>query len=248
MKVSISTLILIFTLIGSSLFGQRGHNYIELSHKITSETKNITGFDKIDVTEDFKVFIRFSDQEEKVEIEANENLHDLIQVEKKGKTLKIYTKSYSTGSSDHKGKAKEKLVAYITAKNLVEIKGDEDVDITLEDKLSTDNLSIYLEEDCNLRGHLEVQNLLVDLNEDSVLDITGNAQTMKVDANEDSLIKSFDFVVGNLVMDLRDDSQAKLTVNGDINLKASGDSYFYHRGKGHFKRKRLRGDSEVKSW
>jgi len=243
----LSVYIFILTLITSNLFGQLGGNYIQLSDKITTETKNITGFDKIDISEDFKVFIRFSEKEEKVEIEANENLHDLIHVKKKGETLKIYTRPYSTDDLNKKSNAKERLVAYITVKNLREIKGDEDVEIKLENKLTTDDLTINLDEDSTLKGHIEVKNLSVELDDDSILDIKGSARAMEADANEDSLIKSFDFIVGNLVLDLSGDSTAKLTVHGNISLKASGDSYFHYKGDGNFVSKRLRGDSEVKA-
>jgi len=243
MKISVYTLIL--TLIASAVFGQSRNNHIKLSHEITTEVKNITGFDKIDVSEDFEVFIRFSDKEESVKIEANENLHDLIQVEKEGETLKIYTKDYSCGMNG--GGADEKLVAYITAKNLSEIKGDEDVTIKLEDKLSTDKLTIFLEEDCTLKGHIEVENLFVGLDEDSVLELKGSAQKMDVKANEDSVIKSFDFTAGDLNIVLRDESEAELTVTGAIKLRASGESSFHYRGDGNFVSKRLRGESEVKA-
>ena len=233
----------------SSLFSQWNDNYIELSSKITTETKNITDFDKIDASEDFEVIIRFSDNSESVKIEANENLHDLINVRKEGNTLKIDTKSYSTRNGwGKKGGAKERLVAYITAKKLSEITGSEDVVFELEDKLVANSLKINLDEDCTLEGHIEVQNLVVELDEDSVLDLEGSAQNMELEANEDSMIKGYDFVVGDLAVELSGDSQAKLTVNGDIQLRARGDSNFHYRGKGNIVRQRLSGDSEVKYW
>jgi len=245
MKLSMLTFIL--TVIATSVFAQRGDNYIKLSENITTETKDIQGFDKIEVSEDFKVRISFSDTAEKVEIEANENLHDLIEVKKEGTTLKIYTKSYSTyNGNGRKSGAKEKLVAHITATQLTEIKGDEDVVIVLEDKLIADKLTVKLNEDSKLEGYVDVKQLIVDLDEDSILEIEGNTQTMKVKANEDSMIKGYDLIVDDLSIELKEDSEAKLTVNGDIDLVARGDSYFYYRGDANFTRKRLRGDSEVK--
>ena len=243
MKLSVLTLLSVFILITSG-FAQSKGNYIQLSSKITTETKNITGFDKIEVSEDFQVFIRFSDKAEKVEIEANENLHNFIQVKKVGKTLKISSKSYSTEN----GGAKERLIAYITAKQLIEIKGEEDVEFVLKEKLQTEELTINLEEDCKLEGHLEVQKLVVMLNEDSDIDIEGSAQTMTAEGNEDSTFHGYNFVVENLALELDEDSEAKLTVNGNIDLRADGDSYFYYRGDGNFIRKHLKDDSEVRSW
>ena len=246
MKSSIFTVLFTFTVF--ALTAQWGDNHIKLSENITTETKDITGFSKIDVSEDFEVFINFSESSDKVEIEANENLHDLIIVEKKGETLKISTKSYSTGGIGKWKGAKEKLVAHITVNNLTEIKGDEDVVIELKDKFRGDNLSIKLVEDCTLRGHLEVNTLEVDLDEDSILNIEGSSQTMIAKATEDSYIKGADFTVGNLELELIEDSEAKLNVTGDIDLVAREDSNFYHRGGGTFVRKKVRGDSKVKAW
>lgn len=245
-----SILSIIFSLSATVVFSQWGDNYIKLSSTITTETKNITGFEKIDVSEDFVVHIHFSDTEEKVEIEANENLHDLINVEKVGNTLKINTKSYSTSynSRNKKSGAKERLVAHITAKILSEIKGEEDVIIVLEDKFYADQLTISLIEDSTLDGFVEVKNLVVELDEDSILDLEGSAQSMEVVANEDCIIKGYDFIVDNLNITLIEDSTAKLTVNGEIDLRAKEDSYFHFQGDGSFIRKRLTGDSEVKQW
>lgn len=246
MKSLIITALLAFSTI--CLTAQWGDNHIKLSENITTETKDITGFDKIDVSEDFEVFIRFSDTAEKVEIEANENLHDMIQVEKEGGTLKIWTKPYSTGGIGKWRGAQEKLVAYITANSLSEIRGDEDVVIELKDKLRTDKLSIILSEDCTLEGELEVNELIVDLDEDCTLNIEGSTRTMQAKANEDCYIKGKDFTVGDLEIELVEDSEAKLNVTGDIDLLAREDSYFYHNGNGNFTRKKLRGDSEIKRW
>ena len=246
--MKLSLLSLVFTLLATSVFAQWGDNYIKLSENITTENKNITGFDKIDVSEDFIVHIHYSADAERVEIEANENLHDLIKVEQNGRALKIYTDSYSTSYNSrkkHKG-AKEVLVANITVQKLTEIKGNEDVIITLEDKIYSDNLVIDLDEDSTLEGTLDVENLIVKLNEDSVLDIKGSAKSMDVKADEDSVINGFGLEVDRLTIELNEDSEAKLTVNGEIDLVAKEDSYFHYKGEANFTRKKVRGDSEVK--
>jgi len=249
MKISLSLIIGTITLLASNLFAQQGDNHIVLSHKITTETKDISGFDKIDVSEDFMVYIRVDNGPEKVVIESNENLHDLIQVEKKGRTLKIDTKPYSTYAGVGKKQGgSERLVAYITAKSLTEIKGDEDVVIELENKLVTNNLVINLDEDSTLEGHIEVQSLVVDLDGDSTLDIKGSAGKMDAVLNEDSMIDGFDFMVGDLSIKLMDDSESKLTINGTIDLRAKGDSSFYYKGDATFIKKHLTGESEVEAW
>lgn len=246
MRISFMTLLVVVLSCGTA-FSQWNDNYIALSSKITTETKNITDFQKLNVGEDFEVIIKFG-AKESVEIEANENLHDLIIVEKKGNTLNIETKPYSTWRKGRKQGASERLVAYITAKELVAISGEEDVMIELDDLLETESLKIKLDEDSSLSGVLKVKNLTVDLNEDSMLDLEGSAQTMELNANEDSLFKSYDFVVQDLIADLNEDSMAKITVNGTIDLAARDDSNFFYKGNAKMVRQRLRGDSKVKSW
>lgn len=247
MKTSVLTFILALSL--SSAFAQWGNNKITLSSNITTEVSEVTDFDKIDVSEDFKVYVRVSDSAEEVKIQANENLHELIQVEKKGRAIKIYTDPYSYSyNSRKKGSAKEVLVAYIAVRSLSEIKASEDVIVVLEDKIHAEDLTIKLAEDCILEGELEVNNLYVKLAEDCVLDIEGSAKNMEAQADEDSTIRGKKFIVNDLTLDLNEDSVAKLTVNGNISLNAREDSSFSYRGDGKFIHKKLREDSEVRHW
>ncbi|MEM6319195.1 MAG: DUF2807 domain-containing protein [Bacteroidota bacterium] len=233
-------------LVLTTLYGQWNDNYIRLSSKITTEKMSHTDFNQIDVGEDFEVYIHFSDGPETVEIEANENLHELIEVEKMGNTLKIDTKSYSTNNKY--GGANEVLVAHITMKDLVDITASEDVVIELKDKLTTEALSIQLDEDCQLEGEISVQQLTVDLNEDAAADLEGTAHSADMELNEDSHLKGYGLAIHDLVIRLREDSAAKLTVNGNIDLRAGDDSDFYYKGNGTFIRKRLTGDAEMKHW
>lgn len=246
MKASILSLFMIF-LVTTAFSQWKGDNYIQLSRTITSETKDITGFDKIDVSEDFKVFIRFSEEAESVVVKANENLHDVIRVEQQGTALKIYTDSYSSGGWGKKNRVKEILTVHITAKSLSEIKGNEDVRFIVEDNLYADHLTIDLDEDSSLDGFIEVNDLVVNLDEDSILKLDGSAQRMKVRADEDSIIKGYGFTVSShLDIKLNEDSEVNLTVNGNIDLRAKEDSIFCFKGEGKFTRKFLTGDSEVR--
>lgn len=247
--MKVSSIALLLLLISNYTFAQLGDNYIKLSEEITTETRKVAGFDKIDVTEDFEVFIHFSEAEEEVKIEANKNLHEKIIVEKTGSTLKISTAPYSANNAwgKHKG-AKERLVAHITVSSLVGITADEDVIITLQDELISDYLEVDLSEDCVLEGVLNVDKLVVNLDEDSVLDIQGSAKTMDAKANEDSVIAGSGFVVDNLKIELNEDSEAKLTINNEIDLRANEDSNLYYHGDAIFIRKQLREDSKAKPW
>lgn len=244
----VTHLILAFLFISSTTAFSQWDKRIQLSHKITTEEKNIKDFTEIDAEADFEIIVRIAD-EESVKIEANENLHDFIIVEKEGNTLKLRLKRYSTyNKQSSRNQVREKLVAHVSMKTLTAVTAKEDVVIELIDKLTTDKLTFDLEEDCTFEGEIEVNNLVADLEEDSQLDLKGSAKNFILEAEEDSSIKGYKFEVDDLEADLSGDSEAKLTVNGNINLRARGDSNFYYKGKGTIVKQRLTGDSEVKYW
>ena len=165
-NIGITTIILLFSFVTS--FCQWG-NTIELSSKISTELHEIKNFSKISASDDFIVYVDFSNNQEEIRIEANENLHEYIIVEKEGDLLKLRTRGYSTKS---KLGVSEKLVAHITAKKLTAIIGDDDAEIELMSELSSDNLDISLDSDATLKGEIEVTALVINLDEDAAVSYT----------------------------------------------------------------------------
>ncbi len=245
MKVSILTsIVLLFSL---SISAQWGNNFIKLSENITTETRKFSGFKELNFSEDFKVFIEFSETDQNVQITANENLHALINVSQQGEALNFNLESYSTQSGNcKKCGASEKLEVHITMSELKELTADEDVIINFENKLTTDELKIALTEDCVLRGEIETKRLELSLDEDCSVKFRGSTNDMKATIVEDSFFKGKDFEVESLKIFLDEDSFAKIKVSKDIDLVAKDDSIFYNEGNASFSRKRLLGDSEVR--
>ena len=248
MRLIHATLMFSFLLVQTDLYSQKKHNYIQLSDNITTVSQQISGFDRVEISDDFTVYLTFANSE-KVEIEANENLHDLINVEKTGRTLKISTQSYSTSNRRYADKgAEEKLVAYISTRALTEIDLKDDVIMEIEGTLEADQININMVDDCTLTADVAVEYLIVDLDGDSTAELSGSALSMKIRANEDSLIKGEGLRAGDVAAKLKGDSEVKMIVDGDIDLNAKGDSLFEYRGSGSFVSRRLSGDSEVATW
>ena len=59
------------------------------SDQITTQQHYFTDYDQIETESAFSVYVTFSDTEEKIEIEANDNLHQYIEVKEEGGSLKI---------------------------------------------------------------------------------------------------------------------------------------------------------------
>ncbi len=175
MKISILTFsLLCFTYCFSYSQWQK----IKLSNKISTEEKDLTGFNKIDACCDFEVFVRFSKGKESVKIEANENLHPYIVAQKMGKTLKLGIKK---GIGTY---GKKQLSAYITVKEIMSFEGSGDVVFELENQLNTEDVSIKLAGDSQLSGKMKVKNLVAVLRGDSKLNLSGSANILELDARE----------------------------------------------------------------
>ena len=59
------------------------------SNNVTILDKTITGYTQLKVSDPFKVYVTFSDTEEKIQVEANSNLQQYITVEKQNNQLVI---------------------------------------------------------------------------------------------------------------------------------------------------------------
>lgn len=233
------TLCLFYFIAVSSTHSQ--WNRVQLSENITTETKKVQEFDKIYATDDFIVNVNFSDSETSLRIEANQNLHELIQVKVENGQLKLSTKSYSSSRKS----ASERLIAHVTVPNLVSIAGSGDAEYYLLDPLRAKKLNLNLNDDAILKGKIHIEQLTVNLDSDAELSLKGSANNMSVKADSDSVIDGYDFSVDNLDIKLNGDSEAELTVNETIDITARGDSEFTYKGKGIISSKRITGDSDV---
>ena len=115
----------------------------------------------------------------------------------------------------------------------------------LENKLTTDELSVDLSGDSKLDGELAVGKMSVDVRGDSYLTIKGTANILDAKVRGDSQLKSFDFEVGTLKLHLSGDSVAKLTIKESMDVDISGDSVMKYKGSPKVEHQRVRGDSEL---
>lgn len=241
--------------------------------------KDITDFDGLVVSHDFKVYVTFSETEESVRLEVDGNVANRVVVEKEGSSLIVRL------DNNVNLRGNVKLEAYITTSFLQYIRGKSDSQIVLENELNHPSVRVKLSEDSKFSGSILTDQLSVELSSDAEMDIlntveaktvdlelrsdselragfvterldaelsgdskikiTGSAQTAGIEARGDSEIQDFGFTVDKLIIELRSDSEAQLTVNESINIKASGDSKFEYRGNAVIESEELTGDSKI---
>lgn len=213
---------------------------IRVSDEISTREYSFTDYSKLELAGDFDAYVRFSDTEERIEIEANANLQDKIIVSKTGNTLKIRLEN----NVSVRGNATMK--AYITTRNIDDYRVSGDSFVQLENLLATDNIAIEVLGDSRFTGELETNNLFINLKGDSEVNAFGTATMLNADLSGDSELKDYDLAVEELILDLSGDSEAYLTVSETIDVDASGDSVLNYRGNAEIIRQRLTGDSRIR--
>lgn len=233
------SLFIISLLIAGIFFQSCDKETITPSSEIATTEYDFSNFTSLDVSNDFKVYVNFSDDADKVSIEVNDNLKEHVVVEMNDGILKIRLK----GNLNILGK--ETLNAYITTAVIDDFQASGDVEIYLNDPLDSEKVSISLSGDSKFEGVLETPTLNADLDGDSYLNLIGSTDDLDIDLSGDSKIEGYDFMVKNLKIDLNGDSEGFLTVTESIDIKASGDSDLHYKGEATIISENLSGDSKL---
>lgn len=210
------------------------------SGKVTTKEKDFSGYDKLDVSHAFTVYVNFSETEESIEIEAEENLHEYIEVRKSGDVLYI-------GLEDHVniwGNAT--LRAYITTRHIDMYTASGASEIIIDDLLTSDDLDIELSGASYFSASVETENTNIDLSGASEAELEGHTEILDIKASGASSIRNYEFSAEDLFIDLSGASDAYLTVNEEISVEASGASTLNYRGRAVIVDQHITGASEVK--
>jgi len=209
------------------------------SNSISTVEKNISGYSKLNVSDSFTVNVTFSDTEEKILIEANDNLQAYIHVEKQDDWLLIWLDDNVNidGSST--------LDIYITTNSINEYSAEGAVGIYLQNDLNAGNINIELTGASNFNGTLYGTNLNAELTGASNLNIIGEVDLLEIESQGASNMIDFGFSANHLIGDLDGASNVSLAVNEDLNVKANGASNVYYKGDGVVESQDLSGGSQI---
>lgn len=234
---------LLIMAVGISLFlssCEKFGNWVTPSPNVTTESKDITGYDGIEVSHAFNVYVNFSNTTESIEVEANENLHDYIDIERRGDNLVIEIKDRI---NIRRGDAT--LNVFITTAYLSEFRASGASDIILYDDLLIEDLYVDLSGSSSFTGFVQLDQITADLSGASDLDLSGSADYMRLTASGSSTLKNYDFVVNWFDADLSGACDAYLTINDRLDIDASGASSLYYKGKGVINSVDLSGASDI---
>ena len=209
------------------------------SDQITTQQHYFTDYDQIETESAFSVYVAFSDTEEKIEIEANDNLHQYIEVKEEAGSLKIGFRN----NTSINGPAT--LNAYITTKNVTGYSGSGASRFIVDGDIRGESASVFLSGASRFSGEMHVNNLYADLSGASFMLLEGSADSSDLKASGASNIEDYEFSIDDLMIHLSGASQASVTVSGKMDITVSGASVVRYKGPGVISSQNVSGGSQV---
>jgi putative autotransporter adhesin-like protein len=233
MKKMLFTFFLFFSV--NSLFSQKVIN------DANAVSRQVSSFHAINISSAFSVIIN-QGNEESLAVSANQKEYlDHIQTIVEGGVLKIWYDEKSKWWHNHR-----KLKAYISVKNLDEIKVSGASDIKLEGQLSSSNLKLHLSGASDFKGMLIVSGKLdIQLSGASDINITGSAENTYINASGASDVKAYDFKTGICSVDASGACSINITVDKELSAKLSGASNINYKGSAMIREIKTSGASNI---
>ena len=212
---------------------------IRASGAVTSREYTLTGYDGLEISGAFDVFVEFSNIEESLRIEANDNLQNRLDVRVNGNTLEI-------GPENNLSiRGNPTLRAFITTNSLSRVDLSGASTLTFESEWIVTNGRLRLAGASDLTGEVTAGQLEIRLSGSSDVDLFGTVDDLNADLSGSSDLKDFDLQVQRLDIDLSGSSDSFLSVNESIEIDASGSSSLNYRGNPEIIRQNLSGSSEL---
>ncbi|UII81171.1 GIN domain-containing protein [Flagellimonas sp. CMM7] len=214
---------------------------IRVSDGVSTREYDFDNITSLAVATDFKAYVTFSETEESMSIQANDNLFGRINVYKEGGRLTVKL------DNNLNIRGKETLNLFITTRNITSFKGSSDAAIFLDSPLETQHVTIDLSSDAYFEGDITVDNFEFRASSDSkavvylkatdaYMNLSSGADLDGESDVEKATIKlssdaSVDLIgtIGNLEATLSSDSNLKnygLQVE-DLKISLSSDSDSY---------------------
>lgn len=215
----ISALCISLLLLNSCMYPFAGS--ISGDGNVKIEPRDIGEFNSIEASNGLHVFITFG-QPVALEVEADENLHDVIKTEVTSGTLRIF-------SEKNIRNAKAKNIR-ISVPSLEDIEVSSAADVQGENKLEADRLNISVSSAGELRLETIAKELDVDASSNASLELKGEAQEMDADVSSAGTIDADRLLVKFCRVSASSAGNASVWVSDEIIAEASSAGNIRYKG------------------
>ncbi len=194
------------------------------SGNVVTQDAAITGFDKVDISNSFKVDIT-QGESFSVVIRVDDNLVEYLNVVKQGSTLRIgldpnrfYTIRNAT------------MEAEVTMPELLRLGLSGASEANISGFESSNSLSVDLSGSSILLGDIQAGDAGFDLSGNSSVNLSGSAGDVTIDASGSSEVDLADFTATNANINASGASTVTVNLSGRLDADASGSSDIFYLG------------------
>ncbi len=214
--IALASIVLLATACNFDInFGQTNGN----GNVIVEERFEGSEFDEVKGSAGLDVYLTHGD-ETKIVVEADENLHDLIETEIVNGTLRIGVRS-----GENIGRAKAKKV-HVTYTNLTAISASSGSDVIGNSVIKSEILSLDSSSGADLEVEIYAKEVHADVSSGADLKVSGRATNLVAEASSGSDLKAKDLEVktcrakassgADIVVNVRDEINGRASSGGDI--------------------------------
>ena len=198
---------------------------VKLSGVTKVSTKEVSAFDKVDVSGAIDVIVNIGNKSEVV-IEADSAIMPYIVTEVKDRELRIYNKDI-IGFYNFKN---NKILVTITTPSILELESSGACDVTIND-LKTDMFKVSLSGACDLIGSFECNVLDLESSGSSDSKLRGKVKNCNIELSGACDIKALDLEVDSLKIEGSGSSNVEITVQNSLDVELSGASELRYKGE-----------------
>lgn len=197
-------------------------------HDANAIVRNVSSFHAIEIADGVDLYLT-QGNDEAVAVSASTNdYRDRIRAEVVNGVLKIYFNQEGTWRLNWFGN--RKLKAYVSVKKLDGLFASGGSDVYIEDRLTTDKLSLALSGGSDFRGKVDAGVLKLSASGGSDAYLSGKADKVSIIASGGSDVHGFELVTNSCTIESSGGSDVRITANKELQANASGGSDVYYKG------------------
>lgn len=208
-----------------------GINTTSAGNSDETEIRKVKNFKAIKVSTGIDLYLTMGDTE-KVKIVADDDIIDNLKTEVKDGTLHIYMKQNNWFNWSRGNKTRK---AYVTVKQLEEIRASSGSDVRTENTLEGESLTVSASSGSDVEIDVIYKNLKVDTSSGSDAKISGKAKNFEAEASSGSGIKAQELKSKNCKAKASSGSDISVSVTDELYARASSGADIRYSGNPQMK-------------
>lgn len=192
------TLLLLLLLSTTLTFGQKKEK-IKGSKTVTTEQRKIGDFESLTVEDNLEVYLERGERAE-LKIEADENLHGIIELDERDNTLRIYTSKQATNY-------KKLIVRIIYISDLKSVVSKNETTVTAIQEILLNDFTLKANDASKLYVNVNATNFALQSNDKSKTELNLKSENTTIELSKSSSLKAL-ITAANLKLDLYQKSEA----------------------------------------